>query len=74
MSQLIIISYMLSTFFQGPIIIREHRSRNHLLKNLFPSIPVPWVGNLLILKWSKKDGMLDIRHHEIPTICRTIET
>ena len=58
---------------QGPIFLRETRSRNHLLKNLFPLTPVHWLGNVLILKWSRDKGMMDIRHHEILAIRRSIE-
>ena len=64
---------LVSASFLGPIFLEDLCTQNHLLKNLFPSRCVQWVGNLLILKWSKKEGMMDICHHEIPTIHRSVE-
>jgi hypothetical protein len=58
---------------QGPYRAAEYRRRNHLLKNLLPSLPLHWAGNLLVLKWSSIDGMKDIRYHEIPSIRQGIE-
>ncbi|KAF8798657.1 hypothetical protein BYT27DRAFT_7264774 [Phlegmacium glaucopus] len=46
----------------------DHCDRNILIDNAFPKLGRPWWGNLLVLKWSKLKGMMDIRTHEIPEI------
>ncbi|KAF8803426.1 hypothetical protein BYT27DRAFT_7195721 [Phlegmacium glaucopus] len=52
---------------------RIHYDRNHLLKNVFPSIGISWWGNLLVLKWNKEQGMMDIRTREIPALRKKLE-
>ncbi|KAF8804166.1 hypothetical protein BYT27DRAFT_7194913 [Phlegmacium glaucopus] len=46
---------------------------NHLLKNMLPTVSFTWLGDLLVLKWSTIEGMMNIHHSDIPMIRQKLE-